>query len=92
MIRSQYRRLSLKHHPDKNPGNRREANKKFNEVAKAYKVRGGGDWHTSDEQASKACLCRDFAPKPAVVKRRRSTRGSNVVYVLLRFKGCWARC
>lgn len=38
VIRSQYRRLSLKHHPDKNPGNRSEANKKFNEVAKAYKV------------------------------------------------------
>lgn len=39
MIKSHYRRLSLKHHPDKNPGKRREANKKFNEVAKAYKVR-----------------------------------------------------
>ncbi|CAN0260704.1 unnamed protein product, partial [Laminaria digitata] len=39
VIRSQYRRLSLKHHPDKNPGKRREANKKFNQVANAYKVR-----------------------------------------------------
>lgn len=46
VIKSQYRRLSLKHHPDKNPGNRREANKKFNEVAKAYKVRGGGQTNT----------------------------------------------
>lgn len=42
VIKSHYRRLSLKHHPDKNPGNRREANKKFNLVAKAYKVRTGG--------------------------------------------------
>lgn len=39
VIKSHYRRLSLKHHPDKNPGNRREAGKKFNEVAKAYKVK-----------------------------------------------------
>ncbi|CAN0141504.1 unnamed protein product [Ectocarpus sp. 6 AP-2014] len=38
VIKSHYRRLSLKHHPDKNPGNRREANKKFNQVAKAYKA------------------------------------------------------
>lgn len=37
-IKSKYRRLSLKYHPDKNPGNRREAEKKFNQVAKAYKV------------------------------------------------------
>ena len=40
VIKSQYRRLSLKHHPDKNPGNRGEASKKFDQVAKAYKVGG----------------------------------------------------
>lgn len=38
VIKSHYRRLSLKYHPDKNPGNRSEANKQFNQVAKAYKV------------------------------------------------------
>ncbi|CAN0478720.1 unnamed protein product, partial [Hapterophycus canaliculatus] len=38
VIKSHYRRLSLKYHPDKNPGNRSEANKKFNRIAKAYKV------------------------------------------------------
>ncbi|CAN0181661.1 unnamed protein product, partial [Scytosiphon promiscuus] len=38
VIKSQYRRLSLKYHPDKNPGKRSEANKKFNRVAKAYKA------------------------------------------------------
>lgn len=43
VIKSHYRRLSLKHHPDKNPGNRRQANKKFNQVAKAYQVQGNGD-------------------------------------------------
>lgn len=37
-IKSKYRRLSLKYHPDKNPGTRREAEKKFDQVAKAYKV------------------------------------------------------
>lgn len=39
VIKSQYRRLSLKYHPDKNPGNRKVAAAQFNRVAKAYKVR-----------------------------------------------------
>ena len=36
-IKRAYRKLSLKYHPDKNPGNE-EANRKFQEVAKAYEV------------------------------------------------------
>lgn len=40
VIRSQYRKLSLKYHPDKNPGDRRNANLQFNKVAKAYQVTG----------------------------------------------------
>ncbi|MBN1443697.1 MAG: DnaJ domain-containing protein, partial [Planctomycetes bacterium] len=37
-IKKAYRRLALKHHPDKNPDNREEAEKKFKEAAEAYEV------------------------------------------------------
>jgi DnaJ-class molecular chaperone len=36
-IRSAYRRLALKYHPDKNPGNK-QAEEKFKELAQAYEV------------------------------------------------------
>ena len=36
-IKSAYRKLSLKYHPDKNPGNK-EAEEKFKEAAEAYRV------------------------------------------------------
>jgi molecular chaperone DnaJ len=38
-IKSAYRRLALKHHPDRNPGNR-EAEERFKEAAEAYGVLG----------------------------------------------------
>ena len=41
-IRSAYRKLALKYHPDRNPGNK-EAEKKFKEISEAYDV-------LSDEQ------------------------------------------
>ena len=37
-IRMAYKKLALKYHPDKNPGNIEEANTKFGEVAEAYGV------------------------------------------------------
>jgi curved DNA-binding protein CbpA len=33
-----YRRLALKWHPDKNPQNKDEAEKKFKQIAEAYEV------------------------------------------------------
>jgi len=37
-IRDAYRRLAMKWHPDRNPGNKQEAEARFKEIAYAYKV------------------------------------------------------
>jgi curved DNA-binding protein len=39
-IKKAYRRLAMKHHPDRNPGNEKWANEKFKEVNEAYGVLG----------------------------------------------------
>ena len=36
-IKKAYRQMALKHHPDRNPGNK-EAEEKFKEAAEAYSV------------------------------------------------------
>jgi len=37
-IKKSYRRLALKHHPDKNPQNHKEAEEKFKQICEAYEV------------------------------------------------------
>ncbi|CEP01633.1 J domain-containing protein [Plasmodiophora brassicae] len=39
-IRHAYRKMALKHHPDKNPNNKEEANQKFQAIAEAFDVLG----------------------------------------------------
>ena len=38
IIKKAYRKLAMKHHPDKNPDNKEESEKRFKEISKAYQI------------------------------------------------------
>ena len=42
-IKSAFRKLAFKHHPDTNPGNEKQAEEKFKEINEAYGVLGDKD-------------------------------------------------
>jgi len=42
-VKKAYRNLAMKYHPDRNPGQEREANQKFKEINEAYEVLGDPD-------------------------------------------------
>src|SRR5580658_9647429 len=61
-VKSAYRKLARKWHPDANPGNTKEAEEKFKEIQEAYEVLGdaekrkkydvlGSDWQRAAQQA-----------------------------------------
>ena len=41
-IKSAYKKAALKHHPDRNPDNREEAERKFKEISEAFQMLSGG--------------------------------------------------
>jgi len=49
-IKKAYKKLAMKYHPDKNPDNKEESEKKFKEIAEAYEILTNKDKYINKEQ------------------------------------------
>lgn len=69
-IKKAYRKLALKWHPDKNPDNKEEAERKFKELAEAYEVlsdksrRDAYDRYGNDKMRHSSSTTTDFSDFP----------------------------
>ncbi|KAK5606132.1 hypothetical protein CRENBAI_026773 [Crenichthys baileyi] len=69
-IKKAYRKLALKWHPDKNPDNKEEAERKFKELAEAYEVlsdksrRDAYDRYGNDKMRHSGSTTTDFSDLP----------------------------
>lgn len=64
-IKKAYRKLAMKYHPDRNPGDK-EAEEKFKEVGEAYEVLSDDDKRARYDQYGFAGVDPNYAAGPAV--------------------------
>jgi DnaJ-class molecular chaperone len=83
-IKSAYRKLARKWHPDQNPTNQKESEEKFKEISEAYEVLGdtekrrkydalGSDWSRAAQQAEAQRQYRSQAAGPDASSARGAT-------------------
>lgn len=61
-IKKVYRKLAMQHHPDKNPGNKKEAEEHFKEISEAYEVLSDPEKRQRYNQFGHAGLKSSFGP------------------------------
>jgi hypothetical protein len=85
-IKKAYRKLAIKYHPDRNPGNK-EAEEKFKEAAEAYDV-------LHDAQKASAIRpirirCPQWRVWRRIQRRRRILHGRHLLHVRRRVRRTW---
>jgi len=87
VIKSAYRKLAMKYHPDRNPGKEKEANEKFKEINEAFAVLGDPEKRKQYDQFGTVGDVGDiFASsytRPTVEDLMRSYRRANLSFDFL---------